>query len=333
MTHKMPNVRAHFGMTERLSIFAFTVNIRYSLFMPAIVSFYANSEKVSQAWILIPFRKPLLTYCEVGHIFREVLDFGTSKPQWGQPKSRGIFLGLEISLSPWSQPEPIEISFSECGEYVVASTGSSNPVVFLLPPWALSSNAPSTIVAQTLRERRNQAEVLESSAPVIESPKSTLSDFGQEKALSCQQGILTTHHNAFDSNGQRSGLRLSHADDSIRLHQDQARDNGKDPESLLLTHLPNWAGENVDVSVRNSNNLENSIQIVLNKATKPWSELSAPADQHLPAIVTRDKRAIRERSIASGQYCSQAKMLEDVSSTGETADPDKASSETLERGT
>ncbi len=275
----------------------------------------------------------MLTYCEVGHMFREVLDLGTSKPQWGQPKSRGIFLGLGIPSTPWSQPEPIEISFSECGEYVVASAGSSNPVVFLLPPWALSTKAPSTIVAQTLRERRNQAEVLESNAPVNESPEFMLSGFGQKKALSCQQEILTTHHNALDSNGQRSGLRISYADDSIRLYQDQAKDNGKDPGSLLLTYLPSWAGENVDVSVRTSNNLENTIQIVLSKATKPWSELSAPADQHLPAIVTRDKRAIRERSVASGQNFNQAKMLEDVSSTGETADLDKTSSEALERGT
>ena len=145
-----------------------------------------------------------------------------------------------------------------------------------------------------------------------ESPEPTFSNIGRHYTLSCQQRILTSNESAFDCNGQRLGLQLSCADNAITLHQDQAKSSGKAPQSLLLTHLPKWVEENSDVSVRISSNSESSVQIVLNKVTEPWSGITEPADQHLPAIVTRDKMSIRERSIASGQYCGQTQKLEGV---------------------
>ena len=255
------------------------------------------------------FRKVSLTYCEGENTFGEVrpeaLNFGTPKiPLWqGAPM---FAIG-----GTWS-PVKREISFSTCGQYIVSIDGNSSSAVFPLPPWALSSTTRTLKSDTTSQGRIYPAQALKSRVHASESPESTLSNIGRQNTLSCQQRILTSNESAFDSNGQRSGLQLSCADNAITLHQDQDKSSGKAPQSLLLTHLPKWVEENSDVSVRISSNSESSVQIVLNEVTEPWSGITEPADQHLPAIVTRDKVSIRERSIASGQYCDQTRKLEGV---------------------
>ena len=271
--------------------------------------FLCKFEEGKSRSVLKEFQKVLLTYCEGENIFGEVrpeaLNFGTPKtPLWqGSPM---------FAIGGIWNPVKREISFSTCGRYIVCIDGSSSSAVFPLPPWALSSKTPSLKSAPTSRERRHPAQALKSRLQASESPESTLSNNGRQSTLSSQQRILTSNESAFDSNGQRSGFQLSCADNAITLHQDQGKSSGRAPQSLLLTHLPKWVEENNDVSVRISSNSESSVQIVLNKVTEPWSRISEPADTHLPAIVTRDKLSIRERSIASGQYCDQTQKLEDV---------------------
>ena len=255
------------------------------------------------------FRKDLLTYCEGENTFAEVrpevLNFGTPKNQLWQGSPMFAIGGT------WN-PVKREISFSTCGQYIISIDGSSSSAVFPLPPWALSSTTRSLKSDTTPQGRRYPAQAVKSRVHASESTESTLSNIGRQYTLSRQQRILTSNESTFDSNGQRFGLRLSCADNAITLHQDQAKSSGKAPQSLLLTHLPRWVEENSNVSVKISSNSESSVQIVLNKVTEPWSGITEPADQHLPAIVTRDKMSIRERSIASGQYCDQTQKLEGV---------------------
>ena len=185
-----------------------------------------------------------------------------------------------------------------------------------LPPWAFPLKATATPILQDWREHRTQGEASEVIAPVARLPESTVWNPAPRKSLSCQQGNLITQHNAFDHGGRISGLRLSNSDNAIKLHRDQAREDGKDPESLLLTSLPNWGGVNIDASIKRSSNLEDHIQIILNKAAKPWNELTESAAQGLPAIVKRDKQSILRENIASGHLHVQREMLESGSATG-----------------
>ena len=271
--------------------------------------FLCKFEEGKSRSVLKEFLKVLLTYWEgentFGEVRPEVLNFGTPKtPLWqGSPM---------FAIGGIWNPVKREISFSTCGQYIVSIDGSSSSAVFPLPPWALSSKTPLLKSGATSRESRHPAQALRSRLQASEAPETTLSNIDRQYTLSCQQRILTSNESAFDSNGQRFGLQLSCADNAITLHQDQAKSSGKAPQSLLLTHLPKWVEENSDVSVKISSNSESSVQIVLNKVTEPWSGITEPADQHLPAIVTRDKESIRERSIASGQYCDQTQKLEGV---------------------
>ena len=216
---------------------------------------------------------------------------------------------------PWF-PNPREVSFSTCGKYIIAVTGSPHPTVLPLPPWAFPLKATSTAIPQDWREHRQQGEASEVIAPVAGLPGSTVWNPAPRKSLSCQQGNLITQHNAFDPCGRISGLQISNSDNAIRLHRDQARKDGKDLESLLLTRLPNWGEVNIDVSIKRPSNSENHIQIILNKAAKPWNELVEAAAQNLPAIVKRDKQSILEENIASGHLHAQGNMLEGGSAAG-----------------
>ena len=271
--------------------------------------FLCKFEEGKSRSVLKELQKVLLTYCKgenaFGEVRPEVLNFGTPKtPLWqGSPISAigGI----------WN-PVKREISFSTCGQYIVSIDGSSSSAVIPLPPWALSPTTPSFKPGSTSRERRHPAQKLISRLHACESSEFALSNIGRPYNLSSQQRILTSNESAFDSNGQRSGFQISCADNAITLHQGQAKSSGKAPQSLLLTHLTQWVEENSDVSVKISSNSESSVQIVLNKVTDPWSGITEPADQHLPAIVTRDKMSIRERSIASEQYGDQTQRLEGV---------------------
>jgi hypothetical protein len=80
--------------------------------------------------------------------------------------------------------------------------------------------------------------------------------------------------------------------------------SSKTEETQSLLSLPNWSGiENIHVSVRPPTTQQEEMTIILNKAQKTWCAPSTPADEHLPAIVRKDVRAlgrVRKRN-ADGQ--------------------------------
>lgn len=80
-------------------------------------------------------------------------------------------------------------------------------------------------------------------------------------------------------------------DNNLHLRLKKARGN---PEiSRELIKLPSWAGDGMaNVSVRIPESRDEAINIILNKAAKPWYGMSEPADTYLPALVQRDPRSM-----------------------------------------
>ena len=187
-----------------------------------------------------------------------------------------------------------KISFSDCGEYVIAVQERANPFVFRLPSWSLTSKwvDSSLVDLQTVLANKDQMSTSRSHA--FKLGETNIFSSGRLERRLGQEQMVRSSDKSLQSHVQEGKIEVSSNEGSVKLHRTHHQGIFRVKDSLLLTRLPAWAGvDDLDVDVKLPSRTDENVQIVLNKATKAWNDISEPVDQHLPAIVTRQKSSIQ----------------------------------------
>lgn len=203
----------------------------------------------------------------------------------------------------WSRTFPSEIQelgFSLCGQYLVVQQQQkqgqeqdSSPGIIRIPQHILAEctkvrNMPSSDEDDTY------------SAYASTSPHNSLSTTANFDAFSGQLIPSTSTMMSCPSGG--SQIQVSASQGKIQMALRTISPQGKTrSQDIELTKLPDsWANlDSSKITMQVPKTTEDVIQLILNKAAKPWYDLSEEVDVNLPAVIQRDKHTVRKRNLGS----------------------------------
>ncbi|MCJ1398403.1 hypothetical protein MMC11_001601 [Xylographa trunciseda] len=226
--------------------------------------------------------------CAVFHPLYDlvVFSYGSFVELWEFRKGKAGLMMLHSSISPLRDSVRL-ISFSECGNHIIISqAGEGVPVVFPLFEHVLSkSNAP-TEDAQTPSLNNEKLEISQLSAITTFDSSASIA-----AKLRSRPGQMVDHAVVeVTDEGQSMGLvpHNTGSDIEIRLWQPG------EGESHKAVSLPAWEGlKNSSVAIKFPQNKNEMIRLILTQPLRRWYSVGDPVEEHLPAVIDRDPRAIR----------------------------------------
>lgn len=181
-----------------------------------------------------------------------------------------------------------EVHFSSCGKYVVITEqGNPSPEIIPIDVTLLQPSTFSVIGNESADINTNMIMITPTSGPIINAPNTTAPK------------IMSASHTTVQAGGYSTGLNIvqSHTGISVRRWQGDAE--GSSADVLQLTKLPNWSElQTSSATIGMPHSKDDAVRVILNKTAKQWSDMSEPADTHLPALVSRDTRTLQYASRA-----------------------------------
>jgi hypothetical protein len=186
------------------------------------------------------------------------------------------------------------LSFSDCGKYFVTTIqGKSAPLVI-----PISRSHLQTTSFEVKMEIDEPALTIGSRKQSLLHDILSMSD--KSRPSEPPERVLQTSGGLVTASEQTTVTRIVHDETGISAMRWHGQlDEGLHTESIPLTLLPSWphtAQVLPDVII--PANKEDHIRVVLNKTTEEWNSFTGPAEQHLPAIVERDPRTLRDPKIS-----------------------------------